>query len=275
MKKILSLILLFIGTGHSLNIELEHTLEGRFNVYPIDDIDGDGTPELFAHTSTDVFEIYDGATLELKWVLPAGYYDEIFTSVIQYILSPFFDFNGDGNLDYLTTVVTDGNTTGWIIYDIINNSTIYEYDFSETGEDSRGETYLADIDGDSEVEIISSIEYNDGLGNEIGTTYFFSTGISLGVNQQISIPDNYKLFQNYPNPFNPTTTIQYEMPQNGNVNVSIYNIKGELVEKLVDGYKSTGKYSIQWNPKNISSGQYFYQISVGGFVQTRKMVLLK
>jgi len=57
--------------------------------------------------------------------------------------------------------------------------------------------------------------------------------------------------------------------------VSIYNIKGELVEELVDGYKNRGKYSIQWNPKNVSSGQYFYQISVDGFVQTRKMVLLK
>jgi hypothetical protein len=48
-----------------------------------------------------------------------------------------------------------------------------------------------------------------------------------------------------------------------------------LVEELVDGYKNRGKYSIQWNPKNVSSGQYFYQISVDGFVQTRKMVLLK
>ena len=65
------------------------------------------------------------------------------------------------------------------------------------------------------------------------------------------------------------------MPQNGNVNVSIYNINGVLIEKLVDGYNTVGKYSIQWNPQNVSSGQYFYQISVGGFVQTRKMVLLK
>ena len=65
------------------------------------------------------------------------------------------------------------------------------------------------------------------------------------------------------------------MPKNGNVNISIYNIKGELVEKLVDGYKNIGKYSIQWNPQNMSSGQYFYHISVDGFVQTKKMVLLK
>ena len=89
------------------------------------------------------------------------------------------------------------------------------------------------------------------------------------------MPSSVSLKQNHPNPFNPTTTIEYEMPQNGNVNVSIYNIRGQLVEKLVDGYNTVGKYSIQWNPKNISSGQYFYQISVDGFVQTKKMVLLK
>ena len=196
-------------------------------------------------------------------------------AVIKNILSPFFDFNGDGNLDYLTTVVTENNTTGFVIYDIINSSAIYEYDFPEIGLGGWGNAYIADIDGDGDVEIISSFEYNDGSGNYISTTYFFSTGVSLGVNQQISVPDNYKLFQNYPNPFNPTTTIQYEMPQNGNINVSIYNIKGELVEELLDGYKNTGKYSIKWNPKNISSGQYFYQISVDGFVQTKKMMLLK
>ena len=104
----------------------------------------------------------------------------------------------------------------------------------------------------------------------------FITIESLGTDESNpGIPTDYKLSQNYPNPFNPITRIEYEMPQNGNVNVSIYNIKGELVEKLIDGYNTTGKYSIQWNPKNISSGQYFYQISVDGFVQTKKMVLLK
>lgn len=104
----------------------------------------------------------------------------------------------------------------------------------------------------------------------------FITIESLGTDESNpGIPTDYKLSQNYPNPFNPITRIEYEMPQNGNVNVSIYNIKGELVEKLVDGYNTSGKYSIQWNPHNISSGQYFYQISVDGFVQTKKMVLLK
>jgi|TARA_B100002003_G_scaffold203386_1_gene196022 hypothetical protein len=282
MKKILMMsVILYVSIGYSQDIILEHTLEGRKDVFPIGDIDGDGIPELMAeidqdYPSHDLQEIYDGATLELKWVLPSYLSNSgIMFTAIKNILSPFFDFNGDGNLDYLTTVGTYDNTTGFIIYDIINSSTIYEYDFPEIGSNRHGEVFLADIDGDSEVEIISPFEYDDGSGNEISTSYFFSTGVSLGVNQQISIPDNYKLFQNYPNPFNPTTTIQYEMPQNGNVNVSIYNIKGELVEELVDGYKNRGKYSIQWNPKNVSSGQYFYQISVDGFVQTRKMVLLK
>ncbi len=130
---------------------------------------------------------------------------------------------------------------------------------------------LAGIDWD--------VSVTDGVEEVMAENGTLTVGINasdavLSINEEL-LPEKFTLYQNYPNPFNPTTTIQYEMPQNGNVNVSIYNIKGELVEKLVDGYKSTGKYSIQWNPKNISSGQYFYQISVDGFVQTKKMVLLK
>ena len=123
-----------------------------------------------------------------------------------------------------------------------------------------------------------------GCGDEVKDKVVFTVGdhieiwgdgSGLSTTDLNNIPALFKLNQNYPNPFNPLTTIEYEMPQNGNVNISIYDIKGELVEKLIDGYNTTGKYSIQWNPKNITSGQYFYQISVDGIIQTKKMVLLK
>jgi hypothetical protein len=279
MKNILMMsAILYVSIGYSQNIVLEHTLEGRDEVYPIGDIDGDGVPELQAkihqtHPTPDLMEIYDGETLELKWTLPSSHQVDLFTAAIKYILPPLFDFNGDGKLDILTIVKNENdNTTGFTVYDLINNTTIYEHNISETSDQTDGSVNLADINGDTKVEILLEIQTNDGSERN---TYIFSTDVSLGTNQRKFLPDNYKLSQNYPNPFNPTTTIQYEMPQNGNVNVSIYNIKGELVEKLVDEYKNIGMYSIQWNPKNISSGQYFYQISVDGFVQTKKMVLLK
>ena len=140
-------------------------------------------------------------------------------------------------------------------------------------------TIIANVEGGMFLSI-----WTCGCGDEIKDKVVFTVGdhievwgdgSGLSAISSTNLPALFKLNQNYPNPFNPITTIEYEMPKNGNVNVSIYNIKGELVEKLVDGYNTTGKYSIQWNPKNISSGQYFYQISVDDFVQTKKMVLLK
>ena len=287
MKNILMMsAILYISIGYSQNIVLEHVLEDRSDVYPIGDIDGDGTPELIAifgiETSTQLTEIYDGATLELKWTFEYDNYkpdrnSDIKLASLKYMSSPFTDFNGDGNLDMFISLMIYGehrdNAYGFVIHDIINNSTIYEFIYPDTlFSNQGGEAYIADIDGDGEVEIVSSFHTSDPYES---ITYIFSTGVSLGVNQQISLPDNYKLSQNYPNPFNPITTIEYEISHNGNVNVSIYNIRGQLVEKLVDGYNTTGKYSIQWKPQNVSSGQYFYQISVDGFVQTKKMVLLK
>jgi hypothetical protein len=286
MKNILMMsAILYISIGYSQNIVLEHVLQDRSDVYPIGDIDGDGTPELIAvfgiDTDTQLTEIYDGATLELKWTFEYDNYvpdrnSDIKLASLKYMLSPFTDFSGDGNLDmfiFLVDLTDEEEAIGFVIYDIINNSTIYEFIYPDTlFSNQGGEAYIADIDGDGEVEIVSSFHTSDPYES---ITYIFSTGVPLGVNQQISLPDNYKLSQNYPNPFNPTTTIEYEISQNGNVNVSIYNIRGQLVEQLVDGYNTTGKHSIQWNPQNVSSGQYFYQISVDGFVQTKKMVLLK
>jgi hypothetical protein len=289
MKNILMMsAILYISIGYSQNIVLEHVLEDRTDVYPIGDIDGDGTPELIAvgiENDTQLTEIYDGATLELKWTFGYDNYEpeneensDIKLASLKYMSSPFTDFNGDGNLDMFISLMIygenrDDNAYGFVIHDIINNSTIYEFIYPDTlFSNQGGYAYIADIDGDGEVEIVSSLHTSDPYES---ITYIFSTGVPLGVNQQISLPDNYKLSQNYPNPFNPITTIEYEISHNGNVNVSIYNIRGQLVEKLVDGYNTTGKYSIQWKPQNVSSGQYFYQISVDGFVQTKKMVLLK
>jgi len=95
-----------------------------------------------------------------------------------------------------------------------------------------------------------------------------------------AIPDEYALHHNYPNPFNPTTTILYDVPQEGHVSMVIYDLMGREITKLMNGRMDAGYYSMQWNGKNsfgsmVSAGVYFYQIQVNGFVQTKKMLLLK
>ena len=93
-------------------------------------------------------------------------------------------------------------------------------------------------------------------------------------------PTKYSLNNNYPNPFNPLTTISFDLPEDGFVNVSIYNVMGIHVKDLVNSQQNAGFKSIQWDATNnrgqpVSAGVYLYQIQAGDFVQTKKMVLIK
>jgi C1A family cysteine protease len=89
------------------------------------------------------------------------------------------------------------------------------------------------------------------------------------------ITRNYVLAQNYPNPFNPSTTIFYQLKYSGPVTIKLYDVLGREVKTLVNEEKSAGKYSVQFNGSNLSSGIYFYRMQAGSFVQTKKLLLLK
>ena len=93
-------------------------------------------------------------------------------------------------------------------------------------------------------------------------------------------PNKFSLYQNYPNPFNPVTRINYGLPIQGNVNITIYDMMGRIVKTLINGSQTAGHKSIQWNATNdrnepVPSGLYLYRIQAGEFRQTKKMVLLK
>lgn len=83
------------------------------------------------------------------------------------------------------------------------------------------------------------------------------------------------LYQNYPNPFNPETTISYDVVKAGNIKITVYNHKGELVKKIVDEHQEAGKYSIKFNGNSLESGVYFYQMVTNEFTRTMKSVLVK
>ena len=94
------------------------------------------------------------------------------------------------------------------------------------------------------------------------------------------IPDRLSLHSNFPNPFNPITTLRYDLPQSGMVNITIHNVKGELVKTLVNSYQNAGFKSILWNATNdrnkpVSAGIYLYTIQTQEAMQTKKMILLK
>ena len=90
-----------------------------------------------------------------------------------------------------------------------------------------------------------------------------------------ALPRSPVLLGNYPNPFNPTTNINYTLPEGADVTISIYNIFGESIGKIINEYQSAGYKSITFDARNISSGVYFYRIRVGSFSDTKKMVVIK
>ncbi len=92
---------------------------------------------------------------------------------------------------------------------------------------------------------------------------------------QLNIPKTYTLNQNYPNPFNNSTKIEYFIPTESIVILSIYNLHGEIVKVLIKKKQRKGAHSINWHAGNISSGVYFCRLNAGGLAETRKMLLLK
>ncbi len=99
--------------------------------------------------------------------------------------------------------------------------------------------------------------------------------IYTGIIDSHYLPDNYELSQNYPNPFNPSTKIRFQVPKTGFVTLKIYNTLGKEIATLVNEEKQPGNYEITWNASNLPSGIYFYRITTGNFLDTKKMLLLK
>jgi len=91
----------------------------------------------------------------------------------------------------------------------------------------------------------------------------------------VILPKNYKLEQNYPNPFNPTTNIRFSIPKSGYVEIKIYDMLGKEVATLVRDPYLAGEYIVGFNASSLSSGIYFYRITVNGFIDTKKMMLIK
>jgi len=85
----------------------------------------------------------------------------------------------------------------------------------------------------------------------------------------------FELNQNYPNPFNPVTTISFSVPEASEVKLTIYNILGEEVASLVNGFKEAGVHTVDFNASQFNSGFYIYRLEAGKFVQVRKMMLVK
>lgn len=102
------------------------------------------------------------------------------------------------------------------------------------------------------------------------------SALAAELNRSTSIlPESFELSQNYPNPFNPTTTISFALPKSSQVSLTVFNILGQEVARLVDGTMPAGTHQVNFDASNVSSGIYFYRIQTDEFSEQKKMVLLK
>jgi hypothetical protein len=99
------------------------------------------------------------------------------------------------------------------------------------------------------------------------------------INENPISPKRFYLYQNSPNPFNPTTIIKYQIPKTSFVSLKVYDILGNEVATLVNEERAAGMYKVEFTPasgnRELVSGIYFYKLTVGNFVETKKMVFLK
>jgi hypothetical protein len=95
------------------------------------------------------------------------------------------------------------------------------------------------------------------------------------VEVEVFTPATFNLEQNYPNPFNPSTSIKYSVPESGNIRLSVFNIVGEEVAVLVNGFSQAGSFEVTFDASNLSTGVYLYKLQSANSVQTKKMMLLK
>ena len=125
----------------------------------------------------------------------------------------------------------------------------------------------------------SVVPYSVKRGNilELGTFVVgkFADSVWQEVEKGKNIAGNYQLYQNYPNPFNAVTTIAYEVPTAEQVTLLICNALGQEVARLVNERKSAGRYEVRWDASNMPTGVYFYRLTAGSFIATRKLLLIK
>lgn len=118
------------------------------------------------------------------------------------------------------------------------------------------------------------VEARNAGGSALSEVWSFTTVVSTDTEDE-ELPENFSLSQNYPNPFNPSTAIEFAMPKAGQASLVIYNVRGEEVARLVDGFTPAGRHTVQWNAGFLPSGVYLYRFQAEGFTEVRKLTLTK
>jgi hypothetical protein len=124
-------------------------------------------------------------------------------------------------------------------------------------------------------EVVVGGEFTSAGGVSANFVARWNSGTSRVEQLSPTAPKTFLLEQNYPNPFNPSTTIRYQLPVASEVKLEVYDVLGKKVATLVSERQAAGYYQYVWNANGLTSGVYFYRLQAGGFVETKKMMLVK
>lgn len=187
-----------------------------------------------------------------------------------------------GDRDFLKYKIYKKTPFTYQYYILFDSTTAGEY--VDVSEDLIDYTILPEDPGFNLHYYVTAEDNSYKVSISSDTINYFTISCSICGGEEGSIPQHevteneisksYSV-SNYPNPFNPVTKIHYEIPNGGNVKITIYNSMGQIVKELVNEFKDAGSYNTEFNGSNFSSGIYFYTIQAGSFIQTKKMLLIK
>ena len=178
----------------------------------------------------------------------------------------------DGH-DVTHSFVGGGEFDGLITFD--TEATSYSITYADLV------TAISDV-GELVVSGSWAIGATDGMSGVVisdANTLVIDAGAALAIDESL-IPEVFALHQNYPNPFNPVTNIQFDIPEESEVRMEIYNLMGQRVATLVNNTLEPGFHAVKWNGTNdfgkqLSSGMYIYRISANNFTSVKKLILMK
>lgn len=244
----------------SLNWTKSFGAANNGKVQLLDDLDSNGYIDL-SLSGPQVLARFDSKTSNVLWQVALA------SSYLRGI-DMLTDLNADGINEIAVATQQPGKI---LVINGANGNIMFTYTFGSTLAE-RGDRVgkLNSIDGNSTSEFVGGcrdgriICFSGGQGQPVGIS---SNGTT--------IPEKYSLKQNYPNPFNPITKIEFDIPENTFVKLSIYDLLGREVEVLVDAPLKAGNYVYTFDGKNLSSGIYLYKLNAGKFTDVKKMVLMK
>jgi hypothetical protein len=259
-------------------------VETTINIYELSvyDIDNDGSNELiivdgalFGSLMKIIFYKIDNDGNLIEY-----YRKDIDESLISLSIS---DLNNDNFSDIIYNAYSSDST--YVLYnengvsfaDPIN----YQTYFGDTPNyTSTIRSFVADIDGNGLKDIVA-LNYSYAYENDVTILFQTEAGDFVqdpqsGIEEQDNFVSKVELYQNYPNPFNNETKIQFSLDSSSEVELSVYNSKGELVLDLIKTLQGKGNYNISFNADGFSSGIYYYKLNVNNeVVATKKMLYLK